>query len=103
MIVFRWYIKSLMNNDILKQIEVSKNTIHDVNDQIEKMKSLLEENDQEAIHFFVKYYDILFRIEHSKNKEKRRFIKSKNEMEYNKQMMEKRIFMMDICISSKAI
>lgn len=71
--------KSLMNNDILKQINISKQSIENMNNEIESLNKILQ--DENAISFFEEYYRIIFRIEHSKNKEKRKFIKMKNEME----------------------
>ena len=60
-------IQSLMNNDILNQIECSNPKLNHIV-ELDKYKNILSENDNNK--FFDEYYEILFKLQHSKNKEK---------------------------------
>ena len=74
---------SMMNVDILYQINESNKIIDDYKKQIENNNKLIQQLDFDLIDFFNNYFDLLYKIEYSKNKEKKRLTKQKNEIEIN--------------------
>ena len=61
---------SMMNVDIIYQINESKKNIENYNIQIQQNNKLIQQLDFDLISFFNNYHELLYKIEHSKNKEK---------------------------------
>lgn len=74
---------SMMNVDIIFQINESKKNLEYYKNQIENNNKLVHELEFDLFEFFNNYHELIYKIEHSKNKEKKRFIRQKNEIEIN--------------------
>lgn len=91
---------SMMNVDIIYQINESKKNLENYKNQIRNSNQLIRELDFDLIEFFNNYNELKYKIEHSKNKEKKRLNKQKNEIEINEK---EKMDYLDLYVNHKKI
>ena len=72
---------SLMNLDIKKQINLSNFEITSLNNKINEQKAIIDRMDFDVDEFFSKYFTIIEKSKSGKNKERKKYLRQKNDME----------------------